>query len=135
MGMLPAGWMVLGIKKSISRPAWVVCPYTYELWKAGGEPPAHVQLKADAAAQVVRLKFWAAEQAALRADTGLAPPEAAAATAATAAADDDFDYTPRPLPCQGPMASWVTADVEAFKMSLMRGGEYSAPRPDSATRA
>jgi hypothetical protein len=40
-------------------PAWVVSRDALEMWKAGMEPPASVQLSAAAAAEVWRLRAWA----------------------------------------------------------------------------
>jgi len=43
-------------------PNWVVCQYTWKLFKAGEKPAPEVQLSPKAAAQVARLKAWAEQK-------------------------------------------------------------------------
>ena len=80
-----------------SQPAWVVCTNTYDFWQHGITLPTELQLTPEAAAQIMRIKYWAAEQAAL-----LEQEEAGGATVGDADQDDASLASPLPrLPCQG----------------------------------
>ena len=116
-------------ESSTDRPVWVVCPYTFDMWKRGLELPAHMQLSPEAAAQVMRIKYFAKAQAEQPEMVGSIP------SVAELVAEEEEEEEHTPLPCAGPMSSWVTPDVEALKQSLVRLGGFSVPRPDSATRA
>ena len=105
-----------------SQPAWVVCTNTYDFWQAGCELPAEYQLSPDAAAQVMKIKFYAAEQARLLAESE-----------GGAAEGEEEEAAPLPLmpggPCAavaGPMAAWATPAVLAQKAAIEAAGRSRA---------
>ena len=62
----------------VTRPAWVVDADTYNLWELGldgSDIPDDVRLSPEAAAQVLRLREWAAAEVARRAKEAAAQPQ------------------------------------------------------------
>ena len=60
----------------VTRPAWVVDADTYNLWELGldgSDIPDDVRLSPEAAAQVLRLREWAAAEVARRAKEAAGP--------------------------------------------------------------
>ena len=106
-----------------SWPAWVVCTNTYEIWQAGIELPTELQLSAEAAAQVMRIKFFAAEQA-RRLKEG---PEQS---------EDEEEplLPPSHVPLIPPATPIMTWEAAAEHVAAIKAGEsYTAPRlsPDT----
>ena len=106
-----------------SWPAWVVCSNTYEFWQAGCELPGNLQLSAEAAAQVMRIKFYAAEQ--MQQLEQLREKEEEE--------DEEEDECVAQLleqPAAGPMAMWASPAVLAQKAAIMAAAPPSRVSPD-----
>ena len=110
---------------SISWPAWVVCDNTYDIWQAGCELPHELQLSAEAAAQVMRIKYYAAEQMRLLAenDEDVDHEEEEEGEEEEEAAVAPTPLLPRPAPAPaGPMSAWATPALLA-RMEALGAGE------------
>ena len=111
-------------------PPWVVCSNTLYFWKKGVELPAELQLGAVAAAQVMRIKHFAAEQMEqlqqLQAEQQQLQQQQQEEEEEE---EEEEEVAPTPLPFEGPMASWVSPQVAALRDRLA-----AVPRPDSVAR-
>ena len=109
-------------------PSWVVCSNTLYFWKKGVELPAELQLGSVAAAQVMRIKHFAAEQMEqLQAKQQQLQQQQQ--EEAEEEEEEEEEVAPTPLPFEGPMASWVSPQVAALRDRLA-----AMPRPDSVAR-